>query len=116
MNKLFSLLLFFTSLTSLAQEITTIKISGKDTELIFKVGPNKRIYQSYFGVKLADESYPNKRFEAYPAGGMEFEFEPAIRTVHADGNPSLELRYVKHNVQANADGSVQTDIILKDQV
>lgn len=116
MNKLFSLFLIFASLNLLAQEVTTIKISGKDTELIFKVGNNKRIYQSYFGVKLADESYSDKRFEAYPAGGIEFEFEPAIRAVHTDGNPSLELRYVKHNVQANADGSVQTDIILKDQV
>ncbi|MFA6276692.1 MAG: glycoside hydrolase family 36 N-terminal domain-containing protein, partial [Pedobacter sp.] len=116
MNKVFCIFIILTSLKSLAQEVTTIKISGKDTELIYKVGNNKRIYQSYFGVKLSDDSYSDKRFEAYPAGGMEFEFEPAIRAVHADGNPSLELRYVKHKVLKKADNSIETDIFLIDQV
>jgi alpha-galactosidase len=99
-----------------AQESGTIKISTKDTELIFKVGNNKRLYQSYFGVKLSDQSYPDKRFEAYPAGGLDYEFEPAIRIVHADGNPSLELKYVKHEVHQVKDGVIQTDVFLKDNV
>ena len=116
MKNIIWLLIICCGFNALAQDAGTIKISTNNSELIFKVGNNKRLYQSYFGAKLADESYPDKRMEAYPTGGMDFEFEPAIRTVHADGNPSLELKYVKHLSIANADGSVQTDIFLKDPV
>jgi alpha-galactosidase len=116
MKKLFFALFFFSALYTLAQNQSTIKISTQDSELIFKVGNNKRLYQSYLGNKLSDDNYPDKRAEAYATGGMDFEFEPAIRTVHADGNPSLELKYVNHHVLKNADGSMQTDIRLADAV
>lgn len=109
------LIFLFNCFYAVAQE-GTIQIAGANTELIFKVGNNKRLYQSYFGSRLNDGSYPDKRFEAYPTGGIDFEFEPAIRAVHADGNPSLELKYIKHEVLKNADGSVLTDILLKDPV
>jgi alpha-galactosidase len=116
MRKLAWLLLLLISITASAQESGTIKISTKNNELIYKVGNNKRLYQSYMGIKMSDQNYPDKRAEAYATGGIDFEFEPAIRVVHADGNPSLELKYVKHNIVKNTDGSVQTDILLQDPV
>jgi alpha-galactosidase len=115
--KNFILLLFvFFCFSANGQDNGTIKISTQTTELIFKVGNNKRLYQSYLGAKLNSVNYPDKRAEAYPTGGLDFEFEPAIRVVHADGNPSLELKYVKHDVQTNVDGTVQTNITLNDNV
>lgn len=116
MKKFLSLILIFYCFNSSGQTTGTIKISTNHNELIFKVGNNKRIYQSYLGKKLADDSYPDKRIESYPAGGMDFEFEPAVRTVHADGNPSLELKYQKHTTQNSADGSIKTEIFLKDEI
>ncbi|MDQ7949424.1 MAG: alpha-galactosidase, partial [Pedobacter sp.] len=53
---------------------------------------------------------------AYVSGGMDFEFEPAIAVAHIDGNPSLELLYQRHKVENHSDGSVETDIFLKDMV
>ncbi|WP_199119296.1 alpha-galactosidase [Pedobacter sp. ASV28] len=113
MKKLFLLLVSIGYLSSSAQ---TIRIDTKNTSLIFKVGNNKRLYQSYLGVKLELDNYPDVRTEAYAAAGMNFEFEPAIRMVHADGNPSLELKYLKDVVKTHVDGSLQTDIFLKDEV
>jgi alpha-galactosidase len=116
MKKFFCLAILCCYFNSYAQNPGTIKVTTKTNELIFKVGNNKRIYQSYLGAKLADEGYSDKRFESYPSGGMDFEFEPAVRVVHADGNPSLELRYQKHTAVTNTDGSVKTEIFLKDEV
>lgn len=110
---LFFLLIVF---NASAQDTGTIKISTNNTELIFKVGNNKRLYQSYLGSKQKDGNYSDKRAEAYATGGIDFEFEPAIRVVHADGNPSLELKYIKHDSQQNSDGTVQTTILLQDPV
>ena len=69
-----------------------IRIGTNSTDLIFKVGKNGRLYQSYLGQKLQNESefgYLKQGREAYLTHGMEDYFEPAIRVLHNDGNPSL---------------------------
>ena len=80
-----------------AQEPKIITISTDDVSLIYKVNAqNGRLYQSYLGKKLSFESdiqqLPFGR-EAYLTHGMEDYFEPAIRVLHNDGNPSLLLKY-----------------------
>ncbi|TZF86544.1 alpha-galactosidase (plasmid) [Pedobacter sp. BS3] len=101
---------------SYAQTNGPISITTKNTELIFTVGKNKRLYQNYLGKKLDKPVLPlPKGIEAYPGGGMDFEFEPAIRVVHPDDNPSLELKYQSYKTVAIA-GGTQTDILLKDEV
>jgi alpha-galactosidase len=112
-------LLFFMLCAGLLQAQTTrpIVISSKNTQLVFSVGANKRLYQNYLGKLNADKAAPKPyNIEAYATGGMDFEFEPAIRIVHADGNPSLELKYQSHNSRPLANGTTQTDILLKDEV
>ena len=48
---------------------------------------------------------------------MENQNEAAIRVVHADGNPSLELQYVSHHSSAGPDKNTSTtEILLKDPV
>jgi alpha-galactosidase len=100
-----------------AQTKQPITISTKNSQLIFTVGANKRLYQNYFGQKITGGVAPlPKAFEAYPGGGMDFEFEPSMRIVHADGNPSLELKYQSSKSSTHADGTQQTDIFLRDEV
>ena len=96
-----------------------IRISTDQTDLVFKVGNNGRLYQSYLGTKLLSESdvdqLPTGK-EAYVTHGMEDYFEPAIHVVHNDGNPSLLLKYVSHTSSNPQPGVIQTTITLKDDV
>lgn len=100
-----------------AQKKPSVIISTKNTDLVFTVGSNGRLYQNYFGQKLAPGTIPSSYvLEAFPGGGMDFEFEPFMRVIHADGNPSLELKYQSSAKKSLADGTEQTDIVLKDEV
>ena len=72
--------------------------------------------QSYLGKKLAVAEYEklNGGREVYLTAGMENQLEPAIRMVHNDGNPSLELLYVSHVIDKKDDNVSTTAITLKD--
>lgn len=109
-----AILLFFT-LPLLSQN--QIIIETKNTQLILAVGNNQRVYQAHLGKKLSatDLAQLRNSREAYLTAGMENQFEPAIRMIHADGNPSLELKYVSHKT-TGADNIAITEIILKDPV
>ncbi|MDL2282747.1 alpha-galactosidase, partial [Parabacteroides sp. OttesenSCG-928-G06] len=52
--------------------------------------------------------------EAYIAHGMEDYFEPAVRMLHNDGNPSLLLKYVSHTQQQLEPNVSETVITLSD--
>src|SRR5689334_10912824 len=99
------LLLFcmnWVALSILAQSQAPIVLETKNTSLVLTVGNNKRLYQSYLGPKLAastDYAAFSGGREVYLTAGMENQFEPAIRIVHADGNPSLELEYASSNTE-----------------
>ncbi|MEG1635052.1 MAG: alpha-galactosidase, partial [Rikenellaceae bacterium] len=97
----------------------TIRLSTCKTDLIFKVADNGRLYQSYFGEKLlnaSDIEHLPMSGEAYVAHGMEDYFEPAIRVLHCDGNPSLLLTYVDHKTTNIAAGISETVVSLRDKV
>lgn len=121
MNKtlLLCLLLLAGALQLRAADSKVIRLSTDRTDLIFKVGDNGRLYQSYLGEKLLNASdlqlLPQGR-EAYLTSGMEDYFEPAIHVVHNDGNPSLLLKYVSDATTAVQPGVSQTVITLKDEV
>lgn len=103
-----------------ANDKITIPISTNTTSLIYKVDKDGRLYQSYLGQKLTfdydiDQLPLGK--EAYLTHGMEDYYEPAIRILHTDGNPSLLLKYVSHNKESQSDPNVtETIITLKDEV
>lgn len=116
---LLSLLLLLSMRPSFAQtSLPRIAIETERTSLIFTVGDKQRLYQTYLGQKLsqaADQAQlPAGRHEAYVPAGLDNLFEPAIRLVHNDGNPSLELRYVRHHTDAPVGGQVHTAIELRD--
>lgn len=118
-NKLWLLMCLFISARLYAQDKPLIQISTEHTDLIYQVGGNGRLYQSYLGQKLDDKSdilhLPMGR-EAYLTHGMEDYYEPAIRVLHNDGNPSLLLKYKSHTSREVQSGVTETVIDLSDDV
>jgi alpha-galactosidase len=108
---------------------TTIRISTNDIDLILQTSPANRIYQVYFGEKLAstadfskfdwrvkagsDGSYCDRGHEAYACSGTEDYFEPALAITHADGNLTTYL-YYKGYEQKAVDGGMETIVRLAD--
>ena len=106
-----------------------IRISTDNTDLILKVGSNGRLYQTYLGPKLLDDtelslldwaqhagsdgSVSTRGWEAYSASGNEEFFEPALGVTHADGNATTYLYYVDSSVEQVA-GGTHTTIRLRD--
>jgi alpha-galactosidase len=108
--------LLLVSFTAHAQS-KQIVIETKNTAIVLSITDKGRVNQSYLGKKLKGEEYKmmGGGREVYLTAGMENQFEPAIRMVHNDFNPSLELVYVSHNTSKKEFGST-TDLVLKDPV
>jgi alpha-galactosidase len=105
------------SLIVSAQSRKSIIIETKMTALVLTVDDNQSVNQSYLGKKLNTADYEQLRGgrEVYLTAGMENQFEPSVRMIHADGNPSLELKYASHQTVVNGNTS-ETSILLKDPV
>lgn len=100
-----------------AADKPVIRIETGNTSLIYRVGDNGRLYQSYLGKRLnheADINHLPLGTEAYLTHGMEDYFEPALHMVHNDGNPSTLLKYDTHTSHKLSDGSNETVITLSD--
>ena len=112
-----ALLIFICCFSCLAQGEKQIEISTEHSSLIFSVGQNGKLYQRYFGSKLNSTStLPAQLHEAFIPSGTDNLFEPAIRMIHGDGNPSLELKFSDFNVVKDGDDVSTTSILLKDPV
>lgn len=101
-----------------AQSDKQILIETKQTSLILKIGNDHRLYQQYLGPRLQSDAektnLQTNTHEAYIASGTDNLFEPAIRLVHNDGNPSLVLNYKSHKTQKINEDITLTSIVLKD--
>lgn len=101
-----------------AQE-KNIRIATRNISLVYSVNREGRLIQQYFGQQLqpafADTLATGKQ-EAYVTAGMESLLDPAIRMVHNDGNPSLELKYDSHTSSKTSDDITATSVTLKDPV
>jgi alpha-galactosidase len=94
-----------------------ILIETKNTALVYSIAKDKKVTQSYLGKRIPAAEYEQLGGgrEIYLTAGMENQFEPAIRMIHNDGNPSLDLQYSTHEVIK--DGNVtHTTIELVDPV
>ena len=96
-----------------------INIRTNHISLLYGVNKNGRLVQQYLGQPIqpagADTSARQNQ-EAYVTAGMESLLDPAIRMVHNDGNPSLELKYVSHTSTQPSNDITATAITLKDPV
>lgn len=107
---------------------TNIPIVTADAALLLRVSSNGDISVVYLGKRLqndadyasvpdfnGDDDYTGLYSSAYTPSGSRNLLEPAIQVVHADGNPSLDLKYVAH--QQNSQGNVTlTTVHLQDPV
>ena len=107
----------FNSFAGFAQNEKQIVINTESSSLIYSVGQNGKLYQNHFGAKLnSTNAIPSVKHEAYIPSGTDNLFEPAIRVVHSDGNPSLELKFADEQVIKQNDDVTLTNITLKDPV
>lgn len=121
------ILLLFISLSVNSQ---TIPVETNQNVLILQIDQNKDLKMIYFGERLTNpEEYIqiNSQYKqstdytglynsAYtPSGGRNL-LEPAISATHADGNNSLDLQYVSHNVEKISENISLLKIILTDRV
>ncbi|GGA83886.1 alpha-galactosidase [Flavobacterium palustre] len=123
---LFSLVICVCNLT--AQ--TIIPIATENNVLLMQTDSNNRLRMVYFGKPLQneveyrnvaasynyDESNAGIYNSAYTPAGTWNLSEPAIQVKHADGNPSLELKYVSHKKEKLDANISVTSILLKDPV
>ena len=96
-----------------------VVIETRNTSLVYNVDSHHKLVQVYLGQRLDNYSEYGKipsKGDAYVTSGTTNLNEPAIRMVHQDGNPSLELLYSGYEVQKVDENVSSTIIHLKDAV
>ncbi|MBE9601094.1 alpha-galactosidase [Pedobacter sp. MC2016-24] len=131
--KLFSFYLvpvLFTFFVTGLQAQTIIAIETRSNALVLKSEANKDLGTIYFGKKLTDkteyeqvpgtykqtEDYTRVLNAAYTASGSRNLVEPAISVTHADGNNSLDLKYLSHQRTQVNENIALWSIVLQDPV
>jgi alpha-galactosidase len=126
----FILLTLFLSISLQAFSQKIIPVFTKNTALVFQVAPDSTLNILYFGSKLADSSeyrhlsnayrqgddYSQMLAAAYPSSGSRSLNEPAISVTHADGNNSLDLKFLSAKTQQQDANVTLVTILLKDPV
>ena len=86
--------------------------SHEKTALVLQIDTQKHLHYTYQGAKLNDQSdysaittverstadYTGMYNSVYTPSGSRNLLEPVITVTHADGNQSLDLRYVSHYI------------------
>ncbi|MFD2904845.1 alpha-galactosidase [Sphingobacterium anhuiense] len=107
-----------------------IILETADIALVLNVEENKDVNMVYLGNKLSksDEytqvtkqykqanDYTSMYQSAYAASGTRSLLEPAISVEHADGNQSLDLKYIDHKNDISTAGKQHVTIFMKDEV
>lgn len=121
---------FVLGLGGLDAQNVVIPMETSNTALVLEAGKEKDLSVIYFGKKLANAQeyklvpsvykqagdYSEVLNAAYTASGSRNLMEPAITVVHADGDRSLDLRYVKHEQQQLGENVSLFKVTLKDPV
>ena len=129
MRTLLIVLLPFISLSlSSAQAPVLIPIETEHTALVLRVEADQTVLVAHLGQRLQNpaeysripvngrnpDGYTDVFQAAYSTSGTRNLLEPAIQAVHADGNPSLELKYVSHETRPVGQDVTLTTVVLKD--
>ncbi|WP_420151877.1 alpha-galactosidase [Spirosoma sp.] len=99
------------------QTALVIRIDKEQIPTIVHLGTklrNAAEYGTISGNGKRGEDYTGIYNSVYTPAGSRNLLEPAIQVTHADGNPSLDLHYVRHETQPAGDGVVLTKVYLKD--
>jgi alpha-galactosidase len=121
---------FIIATVHLSAQTVTIPITTENSMLLLQTDSKNRLMNVYFGKPLENKNefamvtagynYDSSNQAIYnssytPYGTWSLS-EPAIQVKHADGNTSLELKYVSHNIEKNDANSSTTSIVLKDPI
>jgi alpha-galactosidase len=123
-------LLFLSASYFTVKSQTIIPIETKDNAVVLQVDSAKNVSLIYLGHKLCNsaeykevsgvyrqsEDYTGVLNAAYTPAGSRNLVEPAIQVTHADGNNSLDLRYVSHNIKDLGNQVSLLTVLLKDPV
>lgn len=129
-QKLISFLIIVSAGFSVSAQSITIPIESKNNALVLRADKNGVPKIVYFGKKLSNNEEYNKIAglyqqgddysgilnAAYTASGSHNLVEPALAVVHADGNTSLDLRYINHETKVLENNITLTSVLLKDPV
>lgn len=119
----------FVSVQTMAQQ-KIITIQTASNALVFWVDDKQNLTTIYYGKSLAESKeyalapqvyrqtadYTGVLDAAYTPAGSRNLAEPALTVTHADGNNSLDLRFVNHESTVLGDSLTQTTIVLRDPV
>lgn len=114
----------------LCAQTQNIPIETQSNALVLHNDSSDNLTVIYYGKKLSNEKeyvlvpasykqsedYTGLSNAAYTPSGSKNILEPAISVVHADGNKSLDLRYVRHKRDKVDDNVSLLEIELKDPV
>ena len=107
-----------------------IPIITRSNALVLQADDKKNLNIIYLGKKLASDveygqiggqykqstEYTGVLNAAYTPSGSRNLLEPAINVSHADGNNSLDLRYVSHSEKKESNDVSLLSIVLKDPI
>lgn len=107
-----------------------LTVETKSHALALRVTEQQDVNVAYFGKRLAipeeyvwadsayrqTADYTGLYASAYTPSGSRNLLEPAISVTHADGNQSLDLRYVSHEEQPLSQGISLLKVLLRDPV
>jgi alpha-galactosidase len=107
-----------------------IPVETRNNALVLRAEGNKDVNIIYYGKVLSDASeyakipgeyrlsgdYTGMLTSAYTPSGSRNLVEPAITVTHADGNNSLDLKYVSHKVIKISEDVSLLSVLLKDPV
>lgn len=117
------------ALATISASAQTIIVRTNSNDLVLKVGPNNRLYQTYLGERMLNESdyeklpwnvyassdgsVTKRGWEVYNTGGSEEYYEPAVAITHTDGNQTTYLYYQSHETKP-VEGGTETIVRLAD--
>jgi alpha-galactosidase len=109
---------------------TMIPVETSRLAMVMEAEKNKDLNIIYFGKKLINpreyalvpdqyqqgEDYTHSYHSAYTPAGSRNLLEPAVAVTHSDGNNSLDLKYVSHQVKKISEDISLLSVLLKDPV
>ncbi|MET0300051.1 MAG: alpha-galactosidase [Flavitalea sp.] len=130
MKRIFSYLLVTVCCYHHLAAQVNIVIRSKDNAIALSTDKDTLLFISYFGAALKDAAAYTKVENEYkltdennsmtnnaytPAGTWNL-LEPALQVQQADGNNSIELKYISHNTKQERENVSLTTVLLKDPV
>lgn len=99
------------------QTALVIRVDKEQIPTIVHLGPRLQNVAEYAAIPnngKRGEDYTGIYNSVYTPAGSRNLLEPAIQVTHADGNASLDLKYVRHETGPETNGAILTTIYLKD--